>query len=50
MDGFLKIFRKHSVRFFWIHNNNPRNERCDFLAVQASKNKDLKIDINYEKN
>ena len=43
---FLKIFRKHSVRFFWIkgHNNNPRNERCDFLAVQASKNKDLKID------
>ena len=49
---FLKIYRKHSVRFFWIkgHNNNPRNERCDFLAVQASKNKDLKIDINYEKN
>ena len=49
---FLKIYRKHSVRFFWIkgHNNNPRNERCDFLAVQASKNKDLKTDINYEKN
>ena len=35
---FLKIFRKHSVRFFWIkgHNNNPRNERCDFLAVQGT--------------
>ena len=49
---FLKIYRKHSVRFFWVkgHNNNPRNERCDFLAVQASKNKDLKTDINYEKN
>ena len=49
---FLKIYRKHSVQFFWIkgHNNNPRNERCDFLAVQASKNKDLKTDINYEKN
>jgi len=49
---FLKIYRKHIVRFFWIkgHNNNPRNERCDFLAVQASKNKDLKTDINYEKN
>jgi len=49
---FLKIYRKHSVRLFWIkgHNNNPRNERCDFLAVQASKNKDLKTDINYEKN
>ena len=49
---FLKIYRKHSVRLFWIkgHNNNLRNERCDFLAFQASKNKDLKIDINYEKN
>ena len=49
---FLKIFRKHSVRFFWIkgHNNNPRNERCDFLAVEASKNKDLKIDTFYEEN
>ena len=49
---FLKIFRKHSVRFFWIkgHNNNSRNERCDFLAVEASKNKDLKIDTFYEEN
>ena len=49
---FLKIFRKHSVRFFWIkgHNNNPRNERCDFLAFEASKNKDLKIDTFYEEN
>ena len=49
---FLKTYRKHSVRFFWIkgHNNNPRNERCDFLAVQASKKIDLKTDINYEKN
>ena len=49
---FLKTFRKHSVRFFWIkgHNNNPRNERCDFLAVEASKNKDLKIDTFYEEN
>ena len=49
---FLKIYRKHCVRFFWIkgHNNNPTNERCDFLAVQASKNKDLKTDTYYENN
>ena len=49
---FLKIYRKHSVRFFWIkgHNNNPTNERCDFLAVQASKNKVLKTDTYYENN
>ena len=48
---FLKIYRKHNVRFFWVkgHNNNPRNERCDFLAVDASKKPQLKIDIEYEK-
>ena len=49
---FLKIYRKHKVQFFWIkgHSNNPTNERCDFLAVQASKNKDLNTDTYYEKN
>ena len=49
---FLKIYRKHKVCFFWIkgHNNNPTNERCDFLAVQASKNKVLKTDTYYENN
>ena len=49
---FLKIYRKHKVRFFWVkgHNNNPTNERCDFLALQASKNKVLKTDTYYENN
>ena len=49
---FLKIYRKHKVQFFCVkgHNNNPTNERCDFLAVQASKNKDLNTDTYYEKN
>ena len=49
---FLKIYRKHKVSFFWVkgHNNNPTNERCDFLAVEASKNKVLKTDTYYENN
>jgi ribonuclease HI len=36
---FLKIYRKHKVRFFWIkgHANNPENEICDRLAVEASR-------------
>ena len=36
---FLKIYRKHKVRFVWIkgHANNPENEKCDQLAVEASK-------------
>jgi len=36
---FLKIYRKHVVKFRWIkgHANNPENEVCDRLAVAASK-------------
>lgn len=47
---FLKIYRKHIVRFQWIkgHNNHPQNERCDFLAVEASKKEILKIDTFFE--
>ena len=47
---FLKIYRKHSVRFVWIkgHSDVVENERCDFLAVRAAENKTLKIDEYYE--
>lgn len=47
---FLKIYRKHIVNFQWIkgHNNHPQNERCDFLAVEASKKEKLKIDSFFE--
>lgn len=47
---FLKIFRKHTVRFKWIkgHNNHPQNERCDHLALEASKKETLLIDRVYE--
>ena len=49
---FLKIYRKHQVKFRWIkgHNNHPMNERCDFLAVEASKKSKLLIDEWYEEN
>ncbi len=47
---FLKIYRRHIVHFQWIkgHNNHAQNERCDFLAVEASKKEKLKIDTFYE--
>lgn len=47
---FLKIYRKHHVKFQWVkgHNNHPQNERCDQLAVLASKNKNLLVDTGYE--
>jgi ribonuclease HI len=46
---FLKIYRKHKVRFIWIkgHNNDPENELCDRMAVEASKRNDLSEDTGY---
>jgi len=46
---FLKIYRKHQVRFVWIkgHNAIPENERCDILAVEASKGVNLPEDEGY---
>jgi ribonuclease HI len=46
---FLKIYRKHNVRFVWIkgHASNPENELCDHLAVEASRKDNLKEDIGY---
>lgn len=46
---FLKIFRKHKVRFVWIrgHANNVENEICDKLAVKAISNGDLIEDSGY---
>ena len=47
---FLEVYRKHNVRLVWVkgHNNLKENERCDELAVEASKGKDLKPDTGYE--
>lgn len=47
---FLAIYPKHKVNFKWIkgHAGHPENERCDALAVAASKQANLKIDEGYE--
>ena len=49
---FLKIFRKHQVRFVWVkgHSNIKENERCDQLAVEAADSSNLKKDVWYENN
>lgn len=48
--SFLEEYRKHHVRFQWIkgHNDHPQNERCDQLAVQASKEPRLLVDAGFE--
>jgi ribonuclease HI len=46
---FLKIYRKHYVRFVWIkgHANNIENEICDRLAVDAYSKGQLLEDTGY---
>jgi ribonuclease HI len=46
---FLKVYRRHNVSFIWIkgHNNNPENEKCDRMAVEASKRDNLLEDTGY---
>jgi len=46
---FLRIYKKHNVRFIWIkgHVSIPENEKCDQLAVEASKSKCLLEDTGY---
>lgn len=47
---FLKVYRKHQVRFVWVkgHADIAENERCDQLAVAAYKGTDLQVDFFYE--
>jgi len=47
---FLESYKKQKVNFIWIkgHANVPENERCDKLAVEASKGSALFDDIGYE--
>ena len=46
---FLKVYRKHNIRFVWIkgHSDNIENEICDRLAVNASSNSSLQEDTGY---
>jgi ribonuclease HI len=46
----IEVAGKHQIEFKWVkgHAGIPCNERCDQLAVQASKQPDLPPDIVYE--
>lgn len=49
---FIEIYKKHKVKFIWVkgHADNPFNERCDQLAVEASMQPGLLDDIGYNPN
>jgi len=46
----LDLCTKHNVQFIWVkgHSGHPGNERCDQLAVLASKRMELFIDKVFE--
>ena len=47
---YLEVSRLHNIKFVWVrgHAGHPENERCDQLAVNAYKQKDLLIDSVFE--
>ncbi len=46
----LDLCEQHQVTFHWIegHAGHPENERCDKLAVENARRKNLPIDPGYE--
>ena len=49
---FDKVSKGFNISYQWVkgHAGNPKNERCDVLAVEASKNSSLSVDYEYESN
>lgn len=47
---FIDIYKHVNVELIWVkgHADIPENERCDELAVEASKMKNLQEDEGYE--
>jgi len=46
----LDLCDRHRVEFKWVrgHSGDVENERCDLLAVTASKGQELESDLGYE--
>ena len=47
---YLELSKLHNIKFIWVrgHAGHPENERCDQLAVAASKQKGLLTDSVFE--
>jgi len=49
-EKLINLCNKHRVEFVWVrgHADNPNNELCDELSIQALKRDNLPIDEGYE--
>jgi len=50
-ERLLAVSEQHQVQFLWVkgHAGDEENECCDRLAVNASQQPDLLLDLGYEK-
>jgi ribonuclease HI len=50
-DRLLIVAEKHRIDFEWVkgHTGHLENERCDALTHEGRKEKELQIDVEYEK-
>jgi ribonuclease HI len=46
----LSLCNQLEIKFVWVegHAGHPENERCDRLAVESSRRKNLPVDSGYE--
>ena len=49
-DRLLELCDHHDVKVFWLpgHSGNWENERCDWLATQAARRDNLRVDLGYQ--
>jgi ribonuclease HI len=49
-ERLLKLCQEHKVKFIWVrgHSGNTENEKCDRLAVAASRQPNLLSDEGYK--
>ena len=51
-EKLLKLIDQHVVEFRWVrgHSGNLENERCDKLATEAARQRNLPVDPGYNSN
>lgn len=48
-ERLFELLKIHDVSFCWVkgHHGHPMNERCDFMAQNAARGRNLEVDHGY---